>query len=149
MTVFVKPQIYLSDVDRINRKAAATGSVRYAMATGDADYNGHPVSVSYKPHAASGPTWNAEYYWGQRVVLGRGSFAVCLQAALNEYRAGHRGAMIAVYLSDVAPESLDEQTAACEQFGLVRVPDTGQNPWDFAASLAVEPAKEVANGTNH
>ena len=33
----------LNIVDAINRRAAATGSIRYAMAAGDADYNGHPL----------------------------------------------------------------------------------------------------------
>src|SRR5215470_7087423 len=34
-------------VDAVNRCAAATGSVRYAMLAADANYNGHHVTVTY------------------------------------------------------------------------------------------------------
>ena len=98
------PIIEYSAVDMLNRWAAASGSMEYAMATGSADYNGHHVTVTYKPHAVSGATWNAEYFWGGRVVLGRGRLEQCLRAAAEYYALGHKGAAVAVELTSEAPE---------------------------------------------
>jgi len=103
------PTIPFSPIDLINRRAAATGSMTYAMLTGSADYNGHRVSVSFKDKAVCGPVWNAEFYWGERMVLGRGSFAHCLDAALAYYKQGHKGAHVVIGLSPLAPEPLEEQ----------------------------------------
>ena len=130
---FVLPQIPLTEVDRVNRRAAATGSVGYAMATGDADYNGHPVTVSFKPHAVGGPRWTAEYYCGGRVVLSRGTFGHCIDRACREYDRGHRGATVVAYTHESAPETLDQQAAACRRAGMVEM-TTGTNPYEFACS---------------
>jgi len=105
-------------IDIINRRAAATGSVRYARASADANYNGHRVSVSFKPHAVSGPTWNAEYWWAGRRVLGRGRFDSCLQAAMSYFERDDRGATVVVCIDSEAPESIEDQCAACEAAGL-------------------------------
>lgn len=113
------PTIPYSPVDLINRRAAATGSVRYAMATSHADYNGHFVSVTFKPHAVCGPVWNAEYHWGERVVLGRGSLRSCLAAAKQEYDRGALGTTVALKLDEQAPESIEEQKALAAEFGFV------------------------------
>ena len=64
--------IPITPIDLINRRAVATGSPQNAMAAEHEDYNGHHVSVSFKPHAVSGPIWNAEYSWAGRVVSARG-----------------------------------------------------------------------------
>lgn len=117
----------LTPIDCINRRAAATGSVGYAIATADADYNGHPVRVSYKPQAVSGPTWNAEYYWGGRVVLARGGFEACLDAAMREYNRGARGASVTVTTSELAPESRERQEMMCRDRGLTDI--TGRDPY--------------------
>jgi hypothetical protein len=52
-------------VDAINRAAAATGSVRYAMLAADADYSGHHVTVTYNDYR---DYCICEHYWGGRVV---------------------------------------------------------------------------------
>lgn len=125
MNNFHLPEVELSPVDLINRRAAATGSVRYAQLTGSADYNGHPIAVSFKPHAVAGPIWNAEYHWGERVVIGRGSLNVCLEAAKAEHARGAGGCCVRVYLHEEAPESINEQTLLCTDLGFVagKLPD--------------------------
>ena len=117
MSKYQLPEIALTPIDIINRRAAATGSMRYAQLASDADYNGHRVTVSFKPHAVSGPTWNAEYYWGGRVVIGRGTFSCCLAAAKDEYAKGAHGCQIVVYLSDEASESIADQASRCVTLG--------------------------------
>jgi len=106
-----------SPVDLINRRAAATGSVSYAMATADAGYNGHLISVSFKPHAVSGPIWNAEYTWGGRVVIGRGSLESCLKAAKRKYDQGDKGCVVKGRTHEEAPMSLEEQEQLFKEFG--------------------------------
>lgn len=84
-------------VDAINRMAAATGSVRGAMAASSADYNGHGVAVSFNDFRKY---WVAQYYWGQRVVLNRGDLEGCVRAAAREYNRGALGSEVVVTLRD-------------------------------------------------
>lgn len=135
MTTFITSQIPLRDIDKHNRKAAASGSISVAIAAGDADWNGHHITVAYRPHAVDGPHWVAEYYWGERVVLGRGSFHECLCAALEEYRRGHRGCAVAVYANPQAPDEAGVVDRLCTSEGMTEVP-YGENPWDFASNLS-------------
>lgn len=114
------PEIELSPLDVINRRAAATGSVRYAQLTASSDYNGHPITISFKPHAIGGPKWNAEYHWGERIVIGRGSMNACLESAKAEYNRGAGGCCVRVYLNEEAPESIHAQRLLCEDLGYVR-----------------------------
>lgn len=122
------PTIPLTPIDLINRRAAATGSPGYAMAASYADYNGHHVTVSFKPHAVCGPIWNAEYFWAGRVVIGRGSFEHCVRAAKQEHERGAHGTTVRIYLDTEAPESLDEQVAIVQAAGAVEVTDTNAKP---------------------
>jgi hypothetical protein len=78
-------------VDAVNRAAAATGSVRYAMQAADAGYNGHSVTVTYNDYR---DYCLCEHYWGERVVHGRGSMETALRAGRHEYNLGHRGTRI-------------------------------------------------------
>ncbi len=103
-----------SPIDALNRRAAAIGSPRYAMAASGADYNGHHVTLS----------WNSfrQYYvadnpWASRVVVARGTFAECLRAVLSEYERGALGAS-----ASVRPREDDaEAIALCgETPGLVK-----------------------------
>lgn len=103
------PIIEYSAVDMVNRWASASGSFDYAMATGSADYNGHHVIVAWRPHAVAGPRWVAEYFWGGRIVLARGSFERCVKAAAEYYARGDKGASIVVELNRTAPEVFEEQ----------------------------------------
>lgn len=136
MTCYVKPMIALSAIDRENRRAAATGSVRYAAAAADAGYNGHPVMMSFRALAVGGARWCAEYTWAGRRVVGRGSFEETLRGALREYGRGHRGALVTVSLDEDAPEPMAQQIAACEREGLIRVPDDATSAFQHAVSLA-------------
>ena len=83
-------------IDAINRKAAATGSERYARLSADAEYNGNHVSVAWNEYRRY---WVAEYWWAGRIVLARGSFDQCLRAAKDEYDRGALGATVLVSAS--------------------------------------------------
>lgn len=78
-------------IDAVNRAALATGSMQYAMAGADADYNGHRVLVYFNDYRGY---WLAEYTWAGRQVLCRGDLGACLRAAKQEYDRGAKGAMV-------------------------------------------------------
>jgi len=138
MSTHYRLDIPITPTDLVNRRAAATGSVGYAQATSYAEYNGHYVTVSFKSHSVYGPCWNAEYFWGERVVLRRGSFTACLEAALAEHKRGARGTSINVYPTTAAPEHFWEQAEACEAAGLQAVADPqAKSPWWTSTHEAV------------
>lgn len=119
----MKP-IPLTPVDLANRSFAATGSMRIAQLASDADYNGHAVSITFKPHAVSGPVWNSEYFWAGRRVLGRGSFEACVIAAVREYNRGAHGTTVAAYVSDEDPRCTpEEQRRILTEAGFYPTPD--------------------------
>jgi len=78
-------------VDAVNRRAAATGSVRYAQLSRNADYNGHFVTVSYNDYRGYSI---CEHYYGERVVHARGDMKTALLAGRREYDLGHRGTSV-------------------------------------------------------
>ena len=78
----------------INRMALATGDVTRAIQGETADYNGHSVTVQFNDFRRY---WVAEYQWGDRVVLDRGTLAQCLSAAKREYDRGALGAEVYVH----------------------------------------------------
>lgn len=108
---FFKPAIPLSLIDVVNRAAAARGSERYARLASDADYNGHRVEVSFNDYRGY---WIARYFYGGDVVLARGSFKACLDAALRYYARGRRGSTI--WVRGVRS---DEDRALVEAAGLL------------------------------
>lgn len=84
----------LTLVDFINRRAAATGSIHYAMAAANADYNGHALNLSWNDYRGY---YVLEYYYGERVVLHRGAdFAAALAAAKAELKQQGRGATLSI-----------------------------------------------------
>lgn len=81
-----------SAVDAINRIAAATGSIGYAMAASDADYNGHRLNLYFNNYRGY---YVADYNWGERVVIARGeNFADVLLRSLDWFKRQGRGASI-------------------------------------------------------
>ena len=112
-TTFASITTPMTVIDMINRAAAAQGSMAYAAAASHADYNGHHVTVSFKPHAVSGPCWNAEYWWAGRVVLARGTFENCLRAGLQEQARGAKGGKLVVCVEN------EEQAQMCRDAGLL------------------------------
>lgn len=104
-------------IDAINRRAAATGSVGYAIAASNANYNGHHVSVHWNDYRGY---WIAEHWWGGRVVHCRGSLADCVRAAIAEYDRGALGASVFVSLrkpedaAEIPPELLARLTLGKE-----------------------------------
>ena len=48
-----------------------------------------------------------QYYYGERVVLARGSFVECLTAAIREYKRGHLGSAVSVGIKDDDFEALE------------------------------------------
>ena len=103
------PVVPYGIIDAVNRRAAAVGSPRYAALAGDADYNGHSVSLAWNEYRGY---YVAEFWWAGRHVLARGSFERCLEAALAEYRRGALGSSLHVRLreGDGAAATLCEAT---------------------------------------
>lgn len=97
---FHLPVIPYSPIDALNRRAAALGSPRYAQLTSYADYNGHHVSLYWNDYRQY---YVADYTWSGRVVIGRGSFASCLQETLISYKRGALGSS-----ASVSPRTDDE-----------------------------------------
>jgi len=126
-----------SPIDALNRRAAATGSPRYAELATHADYNGHPVTVAFNDYRQ---WYTAEYVWSGRVVLARGSFEHCLRAAVEEHQRGALGAS-----TDVFP--LDEHVSLCRAEPLL-VEGNEPDPlpwWTWRHSAAAESARDMAN----
>lgn len=99
MNYYVPTRPY-SIVDSLNRMSAALGSCATAQASAHANYNGHSVKVRYNEYRKY---YTAEYTWSGRVVLARGDFDTCLNAALREYDFGALGATVIVDLEDSDP----------------------------------------------
>lgn len=141
-------------ISHINRVSAGQGSPRMAMASADADYNGHSVIVRFNSYRGY---WIAEYIRSGRNVLERGSLADCLQAAKAEQDRGALGASVAVYIpmassSDLdrfmCAETVDDIASQCAAFGMIQY-DTQELPswWTWKHSLTCEAVREHA--THH
>jgi hypothetical protein len=127
-TTFVKFGPIPTEEERARRHAVATGSVHDAMWFAEADFNGHHVNVSFKPHAVSGPIWNAEYWWAGRNVLGRGSFDRCLCEAELYMHRGHKGSICTVHYDPTDNRTdmqvdLDYVRSCCLMSGYVEIPE--------------------------
>jgi hypothetical protein len=88
---FVLPTIPGTPIDSLNRCAAAKGSPGYARQTANVNFNGHHVTLSWNDCRGY---YITEYFWAERVVLARGSFAECFRAAVSYYEKGHIGAAV-------------------------------------------------------
>jgi len=118
----------LSLIDAINRSAAATGSIGYAMAAADADYNGHPLSLYWNDYRGY---YVLEYYWGERVVLHRGAdFAAALAAGKRELARQGRGGSLSI-----TPRETDLAAARADhnltEGNVYKLPRTGADAWKF------------------
>jgi hypothetical protein len=123
MSSFHLPTRPYSPIDCLNRRSAAQGSMRYAQAATHADYNGHSVSLRWNSYRGY---YIAEYFWGERVVLCRGSFADCLAAVLYEYNRGALGSSASV---NPRPDDADA-IALCEATkGLIKGARPQQESW--------------------
>ena len=87
------PTIPYGPIDALNRRAAATGSPGYARQSAHADYNGHAIGLHWNDYRGY---YIVEYFWGERVVLARGSFEQCLKAATQYYDKGALGASVSI-----------------------------------------------------
>jgi hypothetical protein len=82
-------------VGAINRSAAATGSVRYAMAAAHADYNGHGLTLAWNDYRGY---YVGEYFFGGREVIVRSpDFAEALAASKKFYADQGMGASLRVH----------------------------------------------------
>ncbi len=129
---FVKRSVPLTETDRINRRAAAQGSLRYAALAEHADYNGHAVSLTWNTFRKY---WVGEYYRAGRRVIARGAFGHCLDACMDHYNRGQRGTVIVAALRNDGepPETVEEQERLCLAAGLEECPPD-INPYEFADS---------------
>lgn len=108
-------------VAAVNRMAAATGSVRYAMLAADADYNGHSVTVTYNDYR---DYCICEHFWGGRVVHCRGTMDAALRSGRYEYDLGHGGASVAT--CDLTPDEAQVALA----LGYVPWSQEAEETWD-------------------
>ena len=135
------PERPYGPIDALNRRAAALGSPGYAMAASGANYNGHRISVSYNDYRGY---YIAQYYWGERVVLARGSFEHCLRAALDYYERGALGASVSV-----CPREDDaEANALCEAEPLLKPGALSEDPrewYTWRHQCAAASARDSAN----
>ncbi len=142
---FVRKSVPLSEIDLENRRAAATGSPRYAAAASGADFNGHCLEIRFNPHKSH---WSAHYYWGEFVWLAHGTLERCLAVCTRRCdETDQRGTCIVVDIEDGgnAPESVEVQVELCRSAGLEEVCGSGKDAVDFAYSRgAYEP--ETAGG---
>jgi hypothetical protein len=118
---FWLPTIPYDLIHTINRVAAAQGSVAYAMSALDAHYNGHQVTVHFNDYRQY---WIAEFYWGGRNVLCRGSFEDCVLAAKREYERGAKGCTVR---ASFPAEDTDKENFLVSQ---------GFQPWSEAIAAA-------------
>jgi hypothetical protein len=118
----------LSLIDAINRYAAATGSMGYAMAASSADYNGHALTLCWNDYRRY---YVLEYYYGERVVLCRTTdFAVALDAGKRELARQGRGATLSITPRDcdVAVAEADADLTAGSPY---KIAHTGADAWKF------------------
>lgn len=127
------PTIPMTLIDKINRKAAAEGSVYLAMKSANADYNGHYVTVGFNEYRKY---WVAEYHWGERVVLARGTAKDCIREAHAEYARGSKGCTVVLSGDRL---TFEERTYAAS-LGFV--------PYDVDADRNAPPADERFNMIN-
>lgn len=135
---FYLHQIPFSPIDSFNRRAAAQGSPRYAQQTSYADYNGHHLTVSWNEYRGY---YITQYWWGGRVVLRRGTFAQCLDAALAEYRRGALGTSCTI----VPREDDEEAIRLCQETPLVQSEEDKREWYTWQHKLAAAGAKDYAN----
>lgn len=110
-----------SPIDAVNRIAAAQGSVGYAIASANADYNGHRISLSWNGFRGY---YIAEYYWGERRVIVRSSDAKeAIAASIREYDRQGLGSSLHIALKP-------EDAKAAEEFPqLIHGRECPNQPW--------------------
>lgn len=97
MTFWHPPVKPVTTIDAFNRAALATGGVARAADGAYADYNGHRYEVTW---LAIRGYWTCRYTWAGDHVVFRGSFAECLDAAVDAMQRGGRGSSVRVDLPD-------------------------------------------------
>jgi hypothetical protein len=88
----------------VNRAAAATGYVGYALRASSASYNGHGLTLAWNDYRAY---WVGGYTWsGWQVIVRSESFADALQACKEFYAKDGLGASLAVYVTRGEDEAI-------------------------------------------
>ena len=148
---FYLPTVPYSAIDLCNRRAAATGSVGYAMATANANYNGHRIGITFNTYRGY---WIAEHHWGERVVWCRGSLANCLSVARQYHNRGDKGAAVvahyrlrSLFHDHNPPESVMQFAAQCAAAGLAfgEEPSPLESGWWTPKHNAVVDAMHMSN----
>lgn len=138
-----------SPIDAHNRAAAAKGSPRYAQMTSGANYNGHHVTLAWNDYRGY---YVAEYYWAGRCVIGRGDFASCLRAVIEEYNRGALGASASIIIPEnnsAALEIARAEKSLIEGSMWKRGPDhewkRDLSWWTWRHDIGAESARDMAN----
>lgn len=128
----VKPY---SVIDLINRRGAATGSMRNAQLCSAAEYNGHPLGLSFNDYRGY---YVGEFYWGERVVFARSKDVVeAVRASLAEYARQGRGAYLEIA---VKPEDAAAVREAYPDLTEGALPDIRSCDWWTWKHAEVGPA---------
>lgn len=107
-------------IDAVNRAAAATGSIGYAMAASHGDYNGHRTTMEWNAYNGY---WLGHYTWAGSHRFARTSdMGAALAECVREWNRQGRGAVL------VVQARTPEEAAACAAQGLV--------PWSPEAEAA-------------
>lgn len=109
--------------DLINRHAAATGSIGYAMKM--ATHIGHMVRVYYNEYRGY---WLVEHQWGERVVHYRGDFAGAVAAAKREHEINGPFGTVTFY--DV-PQELQRLCLDAGAVERIEGDEKAALPWQF------------------
>lgn len=123
-TVFHAPTRPYGPIDALNRRAAATGSPRYAKSTSHANYNGHQIQVWWNSYRGY---YIAEYTWAGRCVIARGEFNKVLRAAMDMHNLGALGSSVSVSFKEGGDSEAVEVCRATE--GLVEGERPEVLPW--------------------
>jgi hypothetical protein len=120
MISFWVPTKPFTAIDAMNRMSAATGSIRSAIASGDADYNGHCVEVWFNDYKGY---WIGHYTWNGTCVIARGTLREVLTVAVREFAGMGRGAEIRV---EVPEDQITEALLVFADFPAIqpRTPET-------------------------
>lgn len=124
-------------IDAINRIYAATGSIRNAVSTSNADYNGHALRLYWNDYRGY---YVGEYFWGERVVLVRTTnLSEAITRMKEEYNKQGRGASFIVH-----PKDGDEDIA--KEHGLLEGEPVPGDWYTWKHKLA---GSAVRLGTDH
>lgn len=128
-THYVLPTKPYSAIDAINRVAAATGSIRYAMAAEGADYNGNHASLVWNDYRQG---WQGYFTWAGLHYIINASERTSTEDALQRMRAWYdregRGGSVSASFGNAPAEKKAEFRALASKYGFI-LPGEEDTSW--------------------